>query len=323
MLTVLAVLLVLVIVLAALSRLVYHRSIAATICEFGVSFIKDRKSEAESIAYLTARAAEEEPVYVFQENLKSPVSVSAYLNLKIYTLNKNDSSPIVIYTHGGAYTGEISGSHWSMLDKIAQKSGCELHSIIYPLAPWHTWEESYDSITAYYGMLRETYPDRAIYLSGDSAGGGLALGISVFCTEQGLPAPDGLILLSPWVEASETNPDILPYERIDPMLSAGPLRAAAMAWAGDEPVEDWHISPLNADLEALKNVHIFVGDREMFYPDDILLYEKLLACGVDSRLYVGRGMNHIFPAYPIPEADRAIEQIAGILTGETHEASGF
>ena len=85
---------------------------------------------------------------------------------------------------------------------------------------------------------------------------------------------------------------------------------------GDEPLEDWHVSPINGELSGLRNVHIFVGTREMFYPDNVLLYEKLQNLGVESCLIIGEGMNHVYPMYPIPEADRAVSRIADILAGE-------
>ena len=299
-----------------ISHAVYHRSTMATMAEWVLAITKDRSSEEETAEKLAVQKQGEEPVYIFDERLESSVKEESYQNLRIYTLNENDASPILIYTHGGAYVQEIGAGHWSMLDKIASQSGCEVRSIVYPLAPWHTWEDSYPSITEYYASVREAEPDRQIFFSGDSAGGGLALGVSINIVKEGYAAPDGLTLISPWVEATETNPEIPVYEKTDPMLSSGSLQADAQAWAGDEPLEDWHVSPINGELSGLRNVHIFVGTREMFYPDNVLLYEKLQNLGVESCLIIGEGMNHVYPMYPIPEADRAVSRIADILAGE-------
>ena len=42
-------------------------------------------------------------------------------------------------------------------------------------------------------------------------------------------------------------------------------------------------------------------------------YEMLQAQGIASELYVGEGMNHVCPIYPIPEANAAFDQICEIL----------
>lgn len=310
---VLIVLLFLIVLLMTVSHAVYHRSVIATLIELVCSAFKDKSTEAETTARLMKTKLEEEPVYVFDGKMKCSVSEEHYQNLRVFTLNESNHTPILFYIHGGAYTGEIGALSWRFLNQIVKKSHCEVRAVVYPLAPWHTWEDSYSSITDYYTKLRKDYPGRKIFLCGDSAGGGLALGIAIHIAQKGLEVPQGLVLISPWVETTETNPDIPPYEKVDPILASGPLRASAQAWAGDEQLEDWHISPINGDLGGLRNVHIFVGTREMFYPDDVLLHEKLKALGVTTTLTVGPGMNHCYAAFPIPEGNKAVRQIAEII----------
>ena len=38
--------------------------------------------------------------------------------------------------------------------------------------------------------------------------------------------------------------------------------------------------------------------------------------GVESALYIGEGMNYVYPLYPIPEADEAVEHIIRIIQNE-------
>ena len=314
LLGILCVILILYCLLFAISHIAYHRSVTATLFEWVVAKLVPDTTEEEEAARLDALCEEEEPVYVYEE--KYTVTRESFDNLDIYTLNESESAPILIYIHGGAYVSEISTFQWRMINIITKKSECETKVIIYPLAPWNTWEDSYTSITEYYAHVCEEYPDRPVFLSGDSAGGGLALGVAENIAAEGYEAPDGLILLSPWVETTETNPDIAAYEEADPLLRSGQLRADAQAWAGDESLEDWHVSPLNGDVSGLKNVNIFVGTREMFYPDNVLLYEKLKDAGVDCTLTVQSGMNHVYPMFPIPEAYKAYRQIAAIINAQ-------
>ena len=108
------------------------------------------------------------------------------------------------------------------------------------------------------------------------------------------------------------NPEIKNYEGVDPMLTVTMGRVSGEAWAGELPTDDWRVSPINGDLSKLKNVTIFVGDRELFTPADTLLYEKLSG-NENARLIVGHGQNHVYPVYPTLEGRIAMEQIRNIM----------
>ena len=138
------------------------------------------------------------------------------------------------------------------------------------------------------------------------------LGLAEGLTERGIDPPDRLILLSPWVDVTMSNPEIRDYEGVDPMLTITMGQVSGKAWSGALPTDDWHVSPINGDLSNLHNVTIFVGDRELFTPDDTLLYEKLSA-NENARLIIGHGQNHVYPVYPTLEGRIAMEQIIDII----------
>jgi acetyl esterase/lipase len=122
------------------------------------------------------------------------------------------------------------------------------------------------------------------------------------------------------VDISCSNPEIAGYEDVDPTLSPAGLKLMGKAWAGsawtDDPAKmDYRLSPMNGDVSGLRDVYIFVGTREIFYPDDCAFAEKLKAAGVDTTLVVGEGLNHVWLAsLDVPEATLAQEQVAEIIT---------
>ena len=109
-----------------------------------------------------------------------------------------------------------------------------------------------------------------------------------------------------------SNPRIADFVGVDPMLTVTMGRMSGEAWAGGLPTNDWHVSPIYGDLSALKNVSIFVGTRELFYPDDTLLYEKLRD-NENVNLYIGKGLNHVYPAFPTLEGRIGVQQIIQII----------
>ena len=134
---------------------------------------------------------------------------------------------------------------------------------------------------------------------GDSAGGGLALGLVQDFVQNNIKLPEGLILLSPWVDLTMTNPDIKKYIKKDPLLHVDTLLADAKAWAGDADLSDWKVSPLYGEMKNLPEVLLFSGTREL----------KLREANVKTEFEIGKNLNHVYPAFPIPESTKAISKI--------------
>lgn len=81
---------------------------------------------------------------------------------------------------------------------------------IYPKAPAHTAEEVYQMIFPIYQDLIEIQqidPKKIIFM-GDSAGGGLALAFAEFIKLKKFPHPRQIMLLFPWLDISNENPDV-------------------------------------------------------------------------------------------------------------------
>jgi epsilon-lactone hydrolase len=81
-------------------------------------------------------------------------------------------------------------------------------------------------------------------------------------------------------------------------------------------------SPLYADLSGLPPLLIVVGGDEALLDDSVRLARSAGMAGVDVTLYIGAGMQHIFPIYcgAIPEA--AVAMIGEWIRSHTSRASG-
>ncbi len=235
-------------------------------------------------------------------------------DMRLFYMNvESESDKLIIYLHGGAYVEEMLPFHWLMLDKITAKADAQFIIPDYPLAPYSDFRDCYEKMEDFYRRVLKYYPDHKIILMGDSAGGGLALGLTMYFDSLGLKTPDKLILLSPWVDLVMDDPLIKDYIKVDPTLKYDDLSVDALFWANGEDLKDYRLSPIYGKLNGLKDVTMFCGTHEFFYPDIVKMADKLKEKGVDTTLYVGEGLNHVFPAFPIPEADRAIEKICAII----------
>ena len=228
--------------------------------------------------------------------------------------NESESSEnIILYLHGGAYVNEIQKLHLAFCDKLAKKANATVFAPIYPLAPNHTYDETYQIVGKIYDYILEF--DKPVTIMGDSAGGGLSAAFCEYLAVNELKQPEHLILISPWVDVSMSG-DYDDYIDIDPMLGVDGLREMGKAWAGDLDTKDYMVSPLYGDVENLPQTTIFVGTHEILYPDIVEFYDKLNDNGVDVELNVGEEMSHVYPLYPLViEAKEALDHIVEIILG--------
>jgi len=290
---------ILVVVFAGLdvsSRLAYHRSGIATIAEWVIRLggSKSKFTDPDKCAEYIALRGQTEP-YTLNIKLKSAVSEEKINGSTVYTLTPSQQPQyVVLYLHGGAYVNDASNMYFKFCDRLAQQVNAQVVFPIYPLAPNHTWEETFTLLTEIYqGRLNEA--SVPVIVMGDSAGGGLSVAFCEYLTEIGLLQPDKIILFSPWMDVSMSNAEAAAYEDSDPMLSAYGLVEMGRYWAGELDLKDYRVSPIFGDISVLKNVSLFVGTREIFYPDVTSFYNLLQEQGVASRLYIGEGMNHVYP----------------------------
>ena len=106
------------------------------------------------------------------------------------------------------------------------------------------------------------------------------------------------------------------------MLAPEGLKVLAKAWAGEEETKFYKISPINGEMNGLENVTVFSGTREIFYPDERILCQKLQSSGVNVRFFIGNGLNHDYPMHNTPEGKNAVQLIMDIIAGKTEEAEG-
>ena len=292
------------------------RSKSAEICERIARRILIPKGKTLTEVMMEYRKAKGKKKYDLPIFVKMSEKVDDVMakDMQLFYMNvENNDSPLIIYLHGGAYVEEMLPFHWLMLDKITKSVDATFIIPDYPLAPFSDYRECFDKMTRFYKKVLKYYKGREIIMMGDSAGGGLSLALSMYFAKKDLPVPEKLILLSPWVDLNMDNPEIEKYIRKDPMLKLDELKIDARYWANGTDLNDYRLSPIFGDLSVLKNVTLFTGTHEFFYPDIVKLKKLLDKNKIRNKLFVGEGLNHVYPAFPIPEADEAIEQISEII----------
>ena len=223
----------------------------------------------------------------------------------------------ILYLHGGAYVFQITSYHWGLIAEMAERLGFGITVPIYPIAPEHDFHAMFGMVTEVYRqMLEETNAEDIVFM-GDSAGGNMAVVLTMMAAEDALPLPSRHVLISPGLDMSLSNPEVFEAERNDPWLGIpGGLEAIRLYSAGFDRA-DWHISPLYGDLSVLPKTLLLTGSRDMLSPDNLIFAEKARVAGVEVEVVYEEGMFHVWPLIDMPEARRARDSIVTFLAGET------
>lgn len=223
------------------------------------------------------------------------------------------TSTRILYLHGGAYVEQPILPHWLFLDRINNQCKAVITVPLYPKAPAHTFEETFDRLLPLYRNILTHSKSRDVVIMGDSAGGGLALALAELIGNAGMPKPKAVILISPWLDLSLRNASIDRLQEKDPMLNRRFLQEMGRSWAGSADMSDWRLSPINGPLENLPPLSLFVGTHELFIADARKFVTLCKRKGVSVNYHEYAKMNHDFPLFPIPEARDAQKKIVQII----------
>jgi acetyl esterase/lipase len=164
-------------------------------------------------------------------------------------------------------------------------------------------------VTAYAWLLSKGYEAVHIGIGGDSAGGGLALATALALRERGLPAPAGLVLLSPWTDLASTGESLTTNIGKDLLLRQIAADAPSIDWyVGSDDVKNPLISPLYGDFTGFPPFVVHVGGDELLLDDSRRLAEAASGAGSEATIEVWPEMQHVFQiaAGNVPESDSSV-----------------
>lgn len=221
----------------------------------------------------------------------------------------------ILYLHGGSYLFTFTRQHWGFLTRLVEATGSTIIAPDYPLAPKHSYAHAYLLLTALYELITADIDPGNLLFMGDSAGGGLALGFSMFLRDEGFPLPEKLVMLSPWLDITLTNPAIQEIDNQDPFLNVSALKKAGLAWAHGANPRKCLISPIYGRFDGLPELYLFIGTKDIMIADCRRLLGYCLASNVHLNYFEYENMLHVWMLLTFKEAKEAAAQIAEIVKG--------
>ncbi len=223
-----------------------------------------------------------------------------------------DPRTAVLYLHGGAFVMGSAASYRSRASRVSYRCRAEVFVPEYRLAPEHPFPGALEDAVEAWRYLVSLQPEGPVLVAGDSAGGGLALSLVVMLRALGERLPDGAVLLSPWLDLSDSGGQGPPR---DLWFTPAHLQRWSRHYLGRADARNPLVSPAYADPSGLCPLLVLAGEDELLLGDACRFVDRARAAGTDARLHVGTGMQHDWPlTLPwLDESRRAWAAIAAFV----------
>ncbi len=213
----------------------------------------------------------------------------------------------IFYLHGGAYVHGLSKMHFRLFQSLIKQTGCTLIVPDYPLVPHASADEIYSFLIECYDNYMDQFEH--VIIMGDSAGGGLALGLAQQLNQDGY-RNHHLMLLSPWLDVTMENKEIDLIQPLDPILNRETLKIVGKMYARERHLKDSMISPLYGSLKGIDSISVWIGTKDILYADALALEAlgKKESVSIDMRIY--HDMLHTWMFFGLKESSQAIKEMA-------------
>ena len=232
--------------------------------------------------------------------------------------NTPDMQPekVLLYFHGGGYCLGSIATHQTLISHIAKATNIRCLAVDYRLAPENPFPAAVqDASSAYEWLISDVTSPRKIVIGGDSAGGGLAVATLLDLKSRGVPLPAAAVCLSPWCDLELSGDSYKTKIEEDPLVDIKQIPAFVNAYLGKANPKSPLANPLFGNLSGLPPMLVQVGSAEVLLDDAKRLVANAKMSAVDAVLEVWDEMFHVwqYHAYKMPEAQEALETIAGFI----------
>lgn len=219
---------------------------------------------------------------------------------------------VVLHLHGGGFAFGSADCSVEYGERLARAVGGRCLALNYRLAPEYSYPAAIvDAVAAYRWLLAQGHRASDILISGESAGGGLAVATAMSLRDSGIALPAGVIVLSPFVDCTLSSKSIDEREGQDPILDRDILTYMATSYFQSHSASDPLISPIFGDFKGLPPLLIQASKDEGLVDDARRLAERAREAGVAIDLHLYNERMHIFSLFPFLEsAAEALSEIA-------------
>ena len=235
------------------------------------------------------------------------------IHVRIYTPKTGkEKYPVIVYYHGGGWVIATIDTYHASAQALAEQTDAIVISVEYRKGPEYKFPTAHiDSYAAYKWALQNAGTIKGdstrMAVAGESAGGNLAIVVSMMARDNGIRKPLHQLAVYPIANNDVNSASYIQY------AEAKPLNKPLMQWffmhylnnpaEGDLP---W-ISLVDANLTGLPPTTIIAAEIDPLLTEGKVLADKLRAANIPVTYQLYKGVTHEFfgMANVIPEAKQA------------------
>jgi acetyl esterase len=211
--------------------------------------------------------------------------------IRIYRRETPDASAMVLYFHGGGFILGGLESHDDVCAELCARSGYEIVSVDYRLAPEHLHPAAFDDALATFEWAAAHYHQR-ILLCGDSAGGNLAAAVS-HATRGHPRRPAAQILIYPGLGGDQSRGSYVAHSHA-PMLTVKDIAFYRdIRLGGRDATGEISFAPLaDADFANLPPTVVITAECDPLSSDGEAYGSRIQAAGGQAWWFEEPGLVH-------------------------------
>ncbi len=230
-----------------------------------------------------------------------PGPTPAGVLVRTYTpLEGTGPYPVIVYYHGGGWVIASLDTYDPSARALAKKTGAIVISVAYRQAPEHKFPAAHEDAFAAYRWAVENASmidgdSNRVAVAGESAGGNLAMAVSLMARERGVPLPAHIVSVYPIADGDTESPSYNQY------ANAKPLSKPLMQWFFDQYLGDpadanspWISLIDEADLMGLPPTTIINAEIDPLRAEGEVLADRLRQAGVEVEQRTFPGVTHEF-----------------------------
>jgi salicylate hydroxylase len=223
--------------------------------------------------------------------------------------------PVLFHLHGGGYLIGSAQASVGLCSRLARAVGARCIAVGYRKAPEHPFPAALeDALAAYTALLENGIEASRIVVTGESAGGGLAIALSMRLRDLGLALPCGIAVMCPMADLTLSGESIDATAGQDPICTRRLLTQMASTYLQTHDPADPLASPLHGSFLGLPPLLVQVAENEALYSDAVRLVDAARRDGVEVELDLYQDSVHVFQAFDfLPESTSAIQRIEGFV----------
>ncbi len=279
---------------------------------------RQQASPANAVkAVLDERNASTEPESVGNVDNRSIPGVDGDVAVRIYTPSGSGPFPVVLYIHGGGWVIADLDTYDASARALTNAAGAVVISTHYRQAPEHKFPAAHEDVWAAYRWTLEHAEalggdPRRVAVAGESAGGNLAMNISIRARDEGVQLPVHQLLVYPVAGNDLNTPSYLENAAAQPLSRPGMIWFAEYVVRTPDDMKDPRINLLGANVKGLPPTTIIAAQIDPLRSEGEKLAALLKGAGVAVERRQWDGVTHEFfgMAAVVPEAKEAV-QFAG------------